>query len=141
MPNALTSEALVHERVCDYLRYQYPSVLFRTDYAAGLKLTMGQAIRHKRLQAVRAWPDLQVCEPRGKYHGLFLELKREGATVRLKNGSLSSNPHIVEQAAILRDLRSRGYYADFGIGFIHAKQLIDWYLRIESLQEVPETTE
>jgi len=57
-----TAESILHEHVCDYLRLQYPDVLFRTDFAAGEKLSMSQAIRNKRLQACKAWPDLFVAK-------------------------------------------------------------------------------
>lgn len=131
------SEAELHEMVCDYLRVRYPRALFRTDFASGLRMTMGQAIKHKRLQSGRAWPDLFIAEPglyystEGSvetYYGLFLELKKDGSRVYLKDGSLSIDPHIQEQAAVLKRLRQRGYRAEFVVGFKDARALIDEYL-------------
>ncbi len=123
------SEASVHERVADFLRLQYRNVHFRTDFAAGIKMTLGQGARHKRLQSGRAWPDLFIAEPRSGQHGLFLELKKEGTRIFLKDGSLSTEKHIQEQAAVLEDLRARGYAAEFAVGFNEAVRLINEYLR------------
>lgn len=36
-------EEEIHLRVCDYLRKNYPDVLFRTDFSSGMKMTPGQA--------------------------------------------------------------------------------------------------
>jgi hypothetical protein len=37
------TESQLQLNVCDYLRMQYPGVIFRSDVAAGLKLSMSQA--------------------------------------------------------------------------------------------------
>lgn len=125
-----TDEAQLHHAVVYYLKTRYPHVLFRTDFAAGLKLTFGQAARHKRLQAGRAWPDLFLAEPSLTYGtaGLFLELKRDGTRIYRRDGQLVSDEHIREQAAVLEALRFRGYSAHFAVGFEEAKQLIDDHL-------------
>lgn len=123
------SEASVHERIADYLRLQYPHVLFRTD-GGGVRLSMGAAIKYRRLQSSRAFPDLHVIEPRGPYAGLFLELKREGERVWLKDGSLTTDKHVREQYEMLLALGGRGYRADFAIGFDAAKKAIDSYLAL-----------
>lgn len=122
----IQAEARLHEQVCQYLRVQYPGVLFRTDFAAGIKMTMGQAARHKKLQSGRAWPDLAIYEPRHGFFALFLELK--AATIYKRNGELLSNPHVEEQQDMLKLLRSKGYQAQFAVGFDQAKELIDGYL-------------
>lgn len=109
---------------------QYPDVIFRTDFAAGIKMTMGQAVKHRNLQCGRAYPDLFIAQPVGKYYGLFLELKREGTTVVLKNGSLSADKHIREQAAVLNRLDSLGYCAKFAVGFDEAVDIIKKYLGV-----------
>lgn len=121
-------EDTIHQQVADYLKLRYPDVIFRTDFAAGIKMTLGQATKHKRLQQGRAYPDLFIAEPRNGYHGLYLELKRDGTSVYLRNGELSANPHFREQADTLNALQDRGYAACFAIGFDNAKQVIDEYL-------------
>lgn len=128
----MTSEAILQQQVADYLRLQYPNVLFRSDFGAGLRMTMGQAVRQKRLNGGRrAWPDMFIAEPIGvgcnAKHGLFIELKKEGTRLKKKSGEWASE-HIAEQAAMLSDLQDRGYKATFAIGFEDAKLQIDEYL-------------
>lgn len=142
-------EASVHFQVAQYLKAQYPKVIFRTDFAAGIRMTMGQAVKHKSLQAGRAYPDLFIAEAypnsfkrakiseginRGsdgmfavKYLGLYLELKREGTRLWKKNGE-PVDVHVAEQNQVLSELTYRGYKAEFAIGFDEAKKLIDEYL-------------
>lgn len=130
-------ESTLQCHVADYLRLQYPHVLFHSDYGAGIKLTPGQAIKQKRQNGGRrAWPDMFVAEPRtvivgkDKYHyaGLFLELKREGTRILKKDGTLVADAHIREQYDLLVELEQRGYKASFAVGFDQAKQIIDEYL-------------
>lgn len=123
----ISKEAFLHQQVCDYLRYRYPDVIFRTDFAAGIKMTIGQAARHKRLQKGRAWPDLFIAEPKGDDCGLFIELK--AANIFKKDGSLLANEHVFEQDEMLKTLRLKGYQAEFAIGFEEAKAIIEEYLK------------
>lgn len=81
------------------------------------------------MQAGRAWPDLQIAEPRNGYAGLFLELKRDGVRIYKRDGELVADEHIREQAALLERLRDKGYMAEFAVGFSQAKHIIDDYLR------------
>lgn len=131
-PIKYNSEAMLHQQVTEYVKIRYRHVLFRTDFAAGLKLSMPQAVLHKKLQASRAWPDLQLAEPShasyGKYPGLFIELKAEGVKLYKVDGTLRANEHFEEQAIMLQRLRDRGYKAEFCVGFIEARKLIDEYL-------------
>lgn len=124
------TELELQAMVADYLRLQYPSAIFHSDYGSGIKLTMGQAIKQKRLNGGRrSWPDMLVAEPKGKYSGLFIELKKEGVRVYKKDGTLVSDGHIREQYDMLEQLRRRGYAANFACGFDEAKALIDRYMR------------
>jgi hypothetical protein len=123
---------MVHQQVCDYLKMRYPAVIFRTDFASGLKLPPQVAIRHARHQSGRAFPDLVIYEPShvlyGDYPLLAIELKAEGIELYKKDGTLRKNEHIEEQAAMLQKLRDKGYKAEFCIGFEPARKLIDEYL-------------
>lgn len=128
------TELELQMQVADYLRLQYPGILFHSDFGSGIKLTMGQAIRQKRLQGGRrSWPDMFIAEVRslgGKcYHGLFIELKKAGTRIFKKDGTLVSDAHICEQFDMLEQLRQRGYMAEFACGFDEAKKIIDEYLR------------
>lgn len=119
----------IYKMIADYLRYQYPTVIYRFDLAADLKLTMGQASKHKRLQRYRGYPDLFIAEPSGAYHGLYLEIKKDGVRIFKQDGTLVSDEHIREQFDMLEQLRRRGYAANFACGFDEAKALIDRYMR------------
>ena len=125
----------IYVLIADYLRYQYPEVIYRFDLAADLKLSIGQARKHKRLQKYRGYPDLFIAEvkavddARKVCFGLFIELKKEGTRIFKKDGTLVSDTHIREQFDMLHDLRSRGYAAEFACGFDEAKKLIDDYMK------------
>ena len=130
-------------QVADYIRLQYPNVIFHSDFGSGIKLTMGQAIKQKRLNGGRrSWPDMFIAEQSVRhedvsdhaigewnYAGLFIELKREGTRIFKKDGKLVADEHIREQFDMLHDLRARGYAAEFACGFDEAKKLIDDYMK------------
>ena len=121
----------IYTQVADYMRYQYPDVIYRFDLAADLKLSIGQARKHKRLQHYRGYPDMFIAEPTyhgGGYSGLYLEIKKPGTRIFTKKGLLVADEHIREQFDMLEALRQRGYMAEFAIGFDEAKRIIDEYL-------------
>ena len=131
------TELELQAQVADYLRLQYPHVLFHSDFGSGIKLTPGQAMRQKRLQGGRrSWPDMFIAKPTCYEncgadiwtHGLFIELKRQGTKIYRKDGRLVSDAHIREQFDMLEQLRQRGYMAEFACGFDEAKKIIDEYL-------------
>lgn len=124
---SLLTEAELQIALVHYLQDRYPQVLFKCDTSA-IKLTLGQAVKMKKLGNTRGWPDLHIAEPRRDYHGCFIELKKEGERIVRENGNWVS-PHIAEQADMLKKLEQRGYYAEFVSGFSEAKKAIDWYLK------------
>jgi hypothetical protein len=68
-----------------------------------------------------------ILAPRGRYHGLFLEIKTENARVYRKD-LLPADDHIAEQEEWLASLRYEGYDSYFVKGFDEAKEKIDNYL-------------
>jgi hypothetical protein len=124
----ITKESSLHQQVVDYLKYQYPKVLFRTDFAAGIKMTIGQAVKHKKLQKCDKWPDMFIAKPMGDYAGLFLELKKDYLSIYNKKHELK-NVHVKDQAKVLEQLNDYGYMALFAVGFDEAKMKIDNYLK------------
>lgn len=123
--------------VCNYLRLQYPATIFMSDIASGMRLSIGQAVKAKKLRSSRGQPDLFIAERKivqgdaltaYTHCGLFIELKREGVRLKKKDGSWADD-HIAEQAAVLEALRNMGYYATFAVGFDEAKRIIDEYLQ------------
>jgi hypothetical protein len=129
------SEKTLHRAVCDYLRLQYPQIMFNSDLAGATKLTMGQAVAMKALRSNRGFPDLVIYEPRGGYHGLFIELKKEGEKLIKRNGDFVSD-HVAEQSDCMGKLGAKGYNCFFAIGFDEAKTIIDNYLNQIDLHEV-----
>ena len=137
-------EEVIQEQVADYLRLQYPDVVFHSDFGSGAKLTIGQAVRQKRFNGGnRAWPDMFIAEPMPRcidgswdyeWNGLFIELKKEGTRLKKKSGEWASE-HIAEQAKMLEKLRARGYRAEFARGFDEAKSLIDDYFFTKGFKE------
>lgn len=143
-------EHQLYEKIARYLQLQYPGVIYRFDIAADLKLTMGQAAKHKRLHPRRGYPDLFIAEPKlvvtdkerdavelGRsdngwhlyyFAGLYLELKAEGNSPFKKDGTLKKDEHLEEQNEMLENLRDKEYKAEFAVGFEEAKQIIDDYL-------------
>lgn len=132
------SEHNLYEQIARYLQLQYPDVIYRFDIAADLKLTPGQASKHKRLHPTRGYPDLFIAESStniwnspvrewGLYFGLYIEIKKDGEKLTKKDGSWRT-PHIAEQAEMLERLRQAGYKAEFGVGFEGCKKIIDEYL-------------
>lgn len=130
-------------QIAEYLRNQYPKVIFHFDYA-GLAHSKAQAGMMKAIQGQRGFPDLQICEARRGFKGLFLELKAESPfislgtlkkqivkkykTIKGKRVLVEEHDHIQEQADTLRKLNNAGYNARFCWEFDHAKEIIDWYL-------------
>lgn len=152
------SEENLQIQVVDYLRLQYPNVLFHSDYGSGINLTIGQAVIQKRLNGGRrAWPDMFIARhkmlpvaneyaPNGYdvrcFGGLFLEIKKDGTKLKrekdcknilkgdtkLRKAGDWWDKHIEEQAEKLEQLRNEGYKAEFAVGFEQAKKIIDEYL-------------
>jgi hypothetical protein len=125
-------------KIADYLRLQYPKAIFHSDYGSGVKLTVRQATIQKRQNGgIRGWPDMFIAEPAPRcidgswdyeWHGLFIELKKEGTRLKKKDGTWASD-HIAEQAKMMVELEKRGYLAKFAVGFEEAKDIIDKYLQ------------
>ena len=118
----------LQKQVCNYLNWSYPEVLYMSDSIASCKLTMVQAVRNKAIQKDGfKCPDIIILEPRGKYHGLFIELKI--TTPFKKDGTIKKNEHLEGQLKTIDELEAKGYSAFFAVGFDEAKFLIDRYLK------------
>lgn len=120
------SEYNEHRAVCQYLKLQYPKVIFLSD-GSGVRVTPGIANQIKNLKSGRGIPDLIILEPRGGYHGLCIEMKAKDSTVFKKDGSLRKDKHLEEQWEVLKRLLNKGYYATFAIGRDDAMAIIDDY--------------
>ena len=112
-----------HEQcaVVDWLLRQYPDTLM-TIAPNGIQLTMLQGVRFKRMGYLAGTADILIFEPRGRYHGLFIEMKRP------KGGVVSD-----KQKEFLQRANERGYYAVVCCGFEEAKKVIDDYFSLQKM--------
>jgi hypothetical protein len=109
------SESNQQEIVIKYLRLAYPDALYCAS-AGGMRTSYLQAIKMKRTGYVKGFPDLFIYEPRGEFHGLAIEMKKE------KGGVASP-----EQKRWQDDLRNRGYCSYICKGSEEAIKQIDEY--------------
>lgn len=131
-------EYLLSRAISSYMKWKHPEVLFKYD-TAGLNLSEIQAKRNKAIQKRKGWPDLMIFEPKSymdrdtglwyHYHGLFIELKKDGTNILNKSGGYTT-PHIAEQAECLAELAERGYYTAFACGYDSAIDVIEKYLSL-----------
>ena len=129
MKNKQQPEYHLQVQVCEYLRWQYPHLLFDSDTIAAAKLTMPQAARNKKIQKEGfKRPDIAIYEPKRDYHGLFIELKVECPFK--KDGTLKSNEHLEAQQKTINDLNAKGYLAMFSWSFEQTKSIIDNYFKL-----------
>lgn len=121
------SEESMHLRTVMFLKQKYPDAIFFTDFAAGLFLPPWLAVKRKQLQSnSRGFPDIFVLSPQQGYHGLGLELKREGTRLKKKDGKWADD-RLRRQNAVLERLDGLGYAAYFVTGLSEARAVIDWY--------------
>ena len=116
-------------RICNYIKVKYPNVIFVCDTAAGMKLPIWVAKKAKQMRSNRGLPDLIILHPNASFHGLCLEIKREGTKLYLKDGeTLVADEHLREQSEVINRLKARDYMACFCVGFDEAVKIIDIYL-------------
>ncbi len=115
--------------LCEYMRLQYPSVIFSSDHS-GIRVSQGLANKVKKLHSENGIPDLTIYEPRGGYYGLCIELKATGNSPFRKTGMLRNNEHLRKQWKMLMRLDLKGYCSGFCTGFDEAKNTIDWYMSL-----------
>ena len=128
------SESFELHKLTQYIKYQYPNLIYRIDVGADLKLSIGMAKKNKALQMTkRGYPDIFIAKPKVidgmLIYGLFIELKASGTKIYKDNGELLKNEHLKEQNDMHIRLRKENYYATFIIGFAEAKKIIDWWVK------------
>jgi len=82
---------------------------------------MNEAKRLKATGYKRGFPDVFVYEPRGPFHGLAIELKKD------KGGRVSQS-----QKEWLKSLEMRGFKATVAKGFDEAVKLLENYVHLNS---------
>lgn len=73
-------EQQMQNKVANYLRLRYPSLLW-TISPAGLVRGASMAVLMKRMGYRNGTPDIIIFEPKGIWHGLFIELKAIKGTI------------------------------------------------------------
>jgi hypothetical protein len=92
------------------LMYHIPNEGKRTKTFAALLIELGLK---------KGVPDLCLPVPRGKWHGLYIEMKAAGGKPT------------VEQNQWLCKLRAQGYRCIVAWSFDYAKDFIEWYINIK----------
>lgn len=122
-------EEKIQVQLCRYAKAKYPDLIFSSDIASGMSLTIGQAVKAKSMRSSRGMPDVVFMEAKRGHYALCIELKREGTKIYLKNGvTLVADEHIREQNDMLNRLMSKNYFASFAIGINEAINILDWYM-------------
>lgn len=123
-------EKNVHQQVADYIKFQYPNVIFTSD-ASGMRVGMGLRMELKRKRCAKyKILDLLILCPSGPYYGLFIEVKTSVEEVFKKDLTIKSSDQIKEQMKTIDELNRLGYAAGFGCGFNHCKEKIDAYFSL-----------
>jgi len=125
---AVPTEAELQRDVCDYIRLKWPDAVFNSD-GAGNYVSSATAAMNTALRSSSGYPDLFVAVPRGGFHGLFMELKREGTKLHKVDGSWV-NDHVAQQAEVLQRLDDAGYDAWFAIGWDMAIEIVEEYFAL-----------
>lgn len=125
----MESELEAQLTTCAYIRRKYPDIIFNSD-GAGNNVSQVQAGINTQLRSSRGYPDLFIAEPKAEFHGLYIEMKRLGTTLVLKNGQLPADDHFREQWHILARLDKKGYYTAIACGSVEAIDIIDRYLAL-----------
>lgn len=110
------------------IKLRWKWLVYRVDFAAGLKLPPRIAGMQSKIQQCTNYPDLFFPKPIGKYHGLYIEFKTDEGEVYNKDGSMVANSHIRGQWQVLQMLSGLGYRAVFGFGVDHSLEIIENYL-------------
>jgi hypothetical protein len=123
-------EQILASNVAKFMKMKYPSVIYRFDAAADLKMSIYQASRIKSLHGKfsKGYPDLFIAKPNKYYHGLFLELKADNASPFKKDGQLKKNEHLETQAKMHDHLRNEGYEVKFTVGLKDTIEIIEDYM-------------
>ena len=116
-------EENIYIQISRYLQLQYPEVPFHFDFGSGIKMTIGQAVKNKRMNPLRGYPDLFIAVARNGFHGLFIEIK--------KDVKIPKTNHVKEQLAVLNKLNGNGYKAIMAGGFEAVKKTINDYLNLK----------
>jgi len=112
-------EALIQEAVINYIKAQYPRLLYCAS-AGGVRTSMKQAVKMKKTGYVKGFPDIFIYNAKGPFFGLAIEMKTA-------KGVMSQS-----QKDWQAKLINNGYHAVTCKSFDEAKQVIDEYLSLRN---------
>jgi hypothetical protein len=124
----MSKESDIYFAIAKYMALKYPNVVWRFDFSAGMKMSLGQAKKHKGMNPHRGYPDLFIAQCRGGFGGLYLEIKK--VKIHKMDGQLMSDKHLHEQSEMLLHLAKAGYRAEFSVGLDECINKIDAYLNL-----------
>ena len=107
---------LEYQYQCAVKKYLDLKKVLYTASAGGMRTSIGTAVKMKKAGYKKGTPDIMIFEPRGRYHGLFIEMKTEKGTVK------------PEQKVFLTELITRDYMAVICRNPAEAITIIDKYL-------------
>ena len=96
---------------------KYPDLKWMHHIPNGGKRGKAEAARLKAEGVKPGVADIFLPAPKGRYHGLYIELKTLDGGTRSK-----------EQKEFIKDMSAAGYYATFCEGWQQAADLIEKYL-------------
>lgn len=118
MSKKIRTESQEQQNLVLKLRWLYPDILFFSIPNGG-KRAKSEARTIVLEGAEKGTPDLFIAEPKGNYHGLFIEMKRQDE----KHSKISEN-----QQEKLAKLLARKYRAEICYSAQEALQIIKVYL-------------
>jgi hypothetical protein len=111
------NEEGLQTHVINFIKQYYPKARYCASLG-GIRTGLKQAKKAKSTGYVKGFPDLQITEARGGYHGLFIELKFDKQCYPSQY-----------QKAWLKDLKERGYKAVCCKGYTETIETINKYLQ------------
>ena len=122
----MVKETQEQRRFCQYL--QAKELLYMTDYFSFLSQNNRFGLQGMR---VKDMPDIFIAEKRGRYAGLFIEMKRDlpNQTIYKKNGELKAE--YKDQFEMHEKLIKKGYFCSFAFGCVHAISITEIYLKLK----------
>lgn len=116
-----SAEQMVLIEWCEAMRGKYPELDLIHHIPNEGKRSVATAVRLKRMGLKSGVPDLFLPVSRGKYHGLYIEMKAKG------------NAPTVAQNQWLCRLRVQGYKCIVAWSFDYARDYIEHYLNIKEI--------
>ena len=105
-----------------FARGKYPELALMYHIPNGGKRSKAEAVRFKAQGVKAGVPDICLPVARGKYHGLYIELKR------VKGGRVST-----AQEEYISALRKQGYRVEVCFGMEQARDVIVEYLEFSQM--------